>query len=61
MAPRQELMELIEAYADAKVSTNLKLMELAARAVAIWIAQHDIIAPVEVPEEVKKQVEGLTK
>ena len=54
-------MELIEAYADAKVSTNLKLMELAARAVAIWIAQHDIIAPVEVPEEVKKQVEGLTK
>jgi hypothetical protein len=61
MTPRQQLMELIEAYATAKGTDNLKLQALAAQALAGWIQAHDIIAPVEVPEAIKQQVEGLTK
>ena len=51
MAPREELLELIEAYADAKVSSNRKLQTLAAAALASWLKGHDIVTPVDVPEE----------
>ena len=51
MAPREQLLELIEAYADAKVSENRKLQLLAAGALAEWLKRHDIVAPVDVPEE----------
>ncbi len=61
MTPRQELMELIEAYATAKGTDNHKLQSLAAHALASWVQSHDIIAPVEVPEAIKQQVEGLRK
>ena len=61
MAPREQLLELIECYADAKVSENFKLQQLAATALAEWLKRHDIVVPVEVPEAVKQQVQALTK
>lgn len=51
MAPRDELLELIEAYADAKVSENRKLQQLAVTALSEWLKRHDIVAPVDVPAE----------
>ena len=51
MSPREELLELIEAYADAKVSGNARLRGMAAGALASWIKTHDIVSPVDVPEE----------
>ena len=51
MTPRAQLLELIEAYADAKVSGNAKLQELSARELAGWIERHDIVAPVSIPQE----------
>lgn len=61
MAPRAELLELIDAYADAKVSENRKLQQLAVAALSEWLKAHDIVSPVEVPDAIKEQVEGLTK
>lgn len=51
MAPREELLELIEAYADAKVSGNQRLRKMATTALASWISHHDIVTPMDVPEE----------
>ena len=51
MSPREELLELIEAYADATVSGNARLRGMAASALASWIKTHDIVSPVDVPEE----------
>ena len=58
MSTRQELLELIEAYADAKVSANAKLQQLAAVALGDWIKAHDIVSPVDVPQEVLDQVKA---
>ena len=58
MSTRQELLELIEAYADAKVSANAKLQQLAAAALADWIKTHDIVSPVDVPQELIDQAKA---
>ena len=55
MAPRDQLMLLIEAYADAKSTDNAYLQGLMAKQVSSFLQNHDIVSPVEVPEEIKKQ------
>lgn len=60
MKPRQELVELIDAYAAAQVSGNAKLSKLASAALSEWLSRHDIVAPVNVPEELKDQILGQT-
>ena len=53
---REELVELIEAYAAAQVSGNARLKILMVEELKKWLAEHDIVGPVDVPEEVKAAV-----
>lgn len=55
MTPREQLMLLIEAYADAKSTDNAYLQGLMAKQVSAFLQNHDIVSPVEVPEEIKQQ------
>jgi len=57
MTPRDQLMLLIEAYADAKATDNAYLQGLMAKQVSAFLQRHDIITPVEVPKEIRDQVE----
>ena len=58
MTPRDQLMLLIEAYADAKTTDNTYLQGLMAKQVSSFLSRHDIIAPVELPPEMRQQVEN---
>ena len=48
-----KLVELVEAYASAKTTSNEPLIRMAASGLSIFLAGHDVveIAPVETPEE----------
>lgn len=59
MTPRDQLMLLIEAYADAKTTDNTYLQGLMAKQVSSFLQRHDIIAPVEVPRELQQQVDEM--
>ena len=56
MGPKEKLVELIEAYAAAQVSKNEKLQMMMTLELKKWLSEHDVVAPVEVPEEVKQAV-----
>lgn len=58
MSPREDLLERIETYADAKVSGSDRLIALASRHLAQLLREVDIVAPVAVPEQMKQQVEA---
>jgi len=58
MAPRDELVQLIEAYADAKVSGNQILRNMIGERLGQWLSKHDIVAPVAVPAEVKAAIDS---
>ena len=55
--PREELVELIEAYAAATKADNKLLKGLASKALGSFLQSIDIVKPVDVPEELKKAVE----
>ena len=55
--PREELIELVEAYAAAKKSENKILIQMATARMGAFIQSVDIVKPIEVPEELKKAVE----
>ena len=61
MTPRDELLERIETYADSKVSGSSRLIKLAGNHLASYLKEVDIVAPVEVPEEVKTSLPKVTK
>ena len=56
MTPREQLMLLIEAYADARATDNTYLQGLMAKQVSAFLQTHDIIAPVKLPEELEKSI-----
>ncbi len=56
MTPRDQLMLLIEAYADAKATDNAYLQGLMAKQVSGFLQTHDIVSPVSVPPEVERQI-----
>lgn len=58
MTPREDLLDRIETYADAKTSGSDRLMKLATRHLAELLQRVDIVAPIEAPPEVKKVVEA---
>ena len=55
--PREELVELIEAYAAATKSDNKLLKGVMSQRLGSFLQSVDIVKPVEVPEELKKAVE----
>ena len=57
MTPREELIELIEAYAAAAKSDNNLLKTLISTRLGGWLKEVDIVKPVAVPEEIQRQVE----
>ncbi|WP_186525296.1 hypothetical protein [Synechococcus sp. SYN20] len=57
MAPREELIELVEAYAAAKKTDNKLLIGMASKALGAFLKSVDIVKPVDVPEEIKQAVE----
>lgn len=59
MTPRDELLDLIEAYADAKVSGNRRLRQLITTELSLWLQKHDVVSSVAVPDEIKEQVVDL--
>jgi len=58
-SPRADLVEAIDAYAEAKVSKNALLQKLATNHLAGILGRVDIVAPVDAPEEVKRFAKGL--
>lgn len=58
MTPREDLLERIETYAEAKASGSDRLKNLATRHLAELLQKVDIVAPIEAPPEVKKAVEA---
>lgn len=56
MTPREQLMLLIEAYADAKTTDNAYLQGLMAKQVSGFLQTHDIVSPVELPKEIEEQL-----
>ena len=56
MTPRDQLIELIEAYAAAQVSENQKLKMMMTLELKEWLEKHDIVAPVAAPDEVIEAV-----
>ena len=56
MGPKEKLVELIEAYAAAQVSRNEKLQMMMTLELKQWLNDHDVIAPVEVPEEIEEAI-----
>ena len=55
--PREDLIELIEAYAAATKADNKLLKGLISQKLGAFLQTVDIVKPVEVPEELKKAVE----
>lgn len=58
MSPREELIELIEAYAQATKTDNKLLKGLASKHLGTFLQSVDIVKPIAVPEEIQKQVEA---
>ena len=56
MTPREQLMLLIEAYADAKTTDNAYLQGFMAKQVSGFLQTHDIVSPVELPKEIEEQL-----
>ena len=56
MTLRDQLMLLIEAYADAKATDNAYLQGLMAKQVSGFLQTHDIVSPVSVPIEIQQQI-----
>jgi hypothetical protein len=56
MSFRDELIRLIEAYAVAQASGNDHLKKLMVEELKEWLSVHDIIGPVDVPDEVLETV-----
>lgn len=61
MTPREQLLERIETYADAKVSGSPRLIKLASTHLAAYLREIDVVAPVEVPEEIKTSLPKVSK
>lgn len=57
--PREDLVELIEAYAAATKTENKLLKGLMSQRLGSFLQSIDIVKPVDVPEELKKAVEPL--
>ena len=55
--PREDLVELIEAYAAATKTENKLLKGLMSQRLGSFLQSIDIVKPVDVPEELKKAVE----
>lgn len=55
--PREDLVELIEAYAAAAKADNKLLKGLISQKLGAFLQSVDIVKPVAVPEELKKAVE----
>lgn len=60
MSFREELIELIEAYAVAQSSGSRKLQSMMVEELKSWLDVHDIVGPVDVPDEVLESV-GKTR
>ena len=58
MTPREDLLERIETYAEAKVSGSDRLIRLASLHLAQLLREVDIVAPIEAPPEVKAAAEA---
>ena len=56
--PREELVELVEAYAAATKSDNKLLKGLMSQRLGAFLQSVDIVKPVAVPEEIQKAVEA---
>ena len=56
MSFRDELIELIEAYAVAQASGNAHLKKVMVEELKEWLSVHEIVGPVDVPEEVLESV-----
>ena len=56
--PREELVELIEAYAAAYKTENKLLKQLISQKLGGFLQSVDIVKPVAVPEEIQKAVEA---
>ena len=56
--PREELVELIEAYAAATKADNKLLKGLISQKLGAFLQTVDIVKPVAVPEEIQKAVEA---
>ena len=56
--PREELVELVEAYAAATKSDNKLLKGLMSQRLGAFLQSVDIVKPVPVPEEMQKAVEA---
>ena len=55
--PKEELLALIETYGDAKGTHNVILCELVTKLLSRWLNEHDVIAPLEVPEELREKID----
>ncbi|ACY75778.1 predicted protein [Cyanophage PSS2] len=55
--PKEELTALIEAYGEAKGTRNVILCELVTKLLSRWLNEHDVIAPIVVPEELREKVD----
>ena len=56
--PREELIELIEAYAAATKADNKLLKGLMSKQLGAFLKSVDIVKPVAVPQEIQKAVEA---
>lgn len=56
MTPREDLLERIETYADAKVSGSTRLIKLATAHLAGLLKEIDILAPAPLPEGVRAKL-----
>ncbi len=56
--PREDLVELIEAYAAATKADNKLLKGLISQKLGAFLQSVDIVKPVAVPEEVQQAVEA---
>lgn len=54
--PREELIELVEAYAAAKKSENQLLINVISQRLGGFLQGVDIVKPVAVPDEIKEAV-----
>jgi len=50
-SPKEQLIELIDAYAAAKASNNNYLTAHMSKTLGEYLNSIDVVAPVEVPEE----------
>jgi len=60
-SPRTILIQLIEAYADSKASKNEYLMGHMAEKLSLYLKEHDIIAPIELPAELSESIKPIIK